>query len=66
MLPTQKGIDDKAKPGEEFSEDEPFEAFNFLNTLLLKQNQILKTAGESGFTTLGSKFSPVCKMGMHF
>lgn len=58
MLPTQKGIDDKVKPREEFSEDDPFEAFNFLNTLLLKQNQILKTAGESVFTTHGEQILP--------
>lgn len=53
VLPAQKEIDEKAKPREEFSKNEPFEAFNFLNTLLLKQNQILKTIGESGFTSHG-------------
>lgn len=60
MLPTQKGIDEKAKPREEFSEDEPFEGFNFLNTLLLKQSQIQKTIGESGFTTHGQQI--LCSM----
>lgn len=33
VLPAQKGIDEKAKLREEFSENEPFEGFNFLDNL---------------------------------
>lgn len=60
VLPAQKGIDEKAKPREEFSEDEPFEGFNFLNILLLKQNQIQRLLESLGLLHMGSKFSPVC------
>lgn len=58
VLPTQKGIDEKAKPREECSENEPFVGFNFHDTLLLKQNQIQKTIGESGFPTYGEQILP--------
>lgn len=33
VLPTPKGTDETAKPRKEFSENEPFEGFNFLYTL---------------------------------